>query len=311
MLAGTILVIALFGEGYVRIRVAVAPSMEGFPTYSTFAWRRRYVKLNKEGFRDPEHSLTRDPVKPRLLLIGDSFGFGWGIRRLEDRIDNQIALQLDSQTGRQWEVLNASRPGADTLDETGFLNQMVKYKPDIVVLIYIFNDIDYLIPPRPVNALWRNRFLRFCWSNSYLFQGLYLRLRTIFYRFGHSFSGSSLVSDDLTEAEFAAYNNPETMARHLTDLAHFAEIARGAGAKVLIAPFDFAVMVQPSAVARYENFVRQVSLRGIPICSLEHEWDGFTLRDLTVSPADGHPNEKADRMASRAIADCLIGSLGH
>ena len=309
MLLGTIFALALIGEGIARAKVAVAPAMEGLPTYSTVAWRRRYVKLNGEGYRDVEHSVSRDAARSRVLIIGDSFAFGWGIPRLEDRIGEQVAGRLTSRTGQQWEAINASRPGADTLDETGFLRDMIKYRPNLVVLIYIFNDIDYLIPQSNPAVLWNNRSVRFLWSNSYLFQGMFLRIRTIYYRFRHSVTAPTAVSGEMTDAEFAAYSNPVLMSQHLTDLANFAGIAQRAGAKVLVVPFDFSVMLQPRAIVRYENFMRQTQERGIPMCSMEHTWDGLAFRDLILNPADGHPNEKGDRLAAEAILSCLRANI--
>src|SRR5262245_36727107 len=56
---GTILVLALIGEGIFRIKVAVAPQLEPFPTSSKMIWQRRYGKLNREGWRDVDHAIPR------------------------------------------------------------------------------------------------------------------------------------------------------------------------------------------------------------------------------------------------------------
>ena len=305
----TILLIALAGEGYCRIKVAISPEMQSLPSYSTEAWKRRYVRLNSEGYRDVEHSLARDPAKSRLLLVGDSFGFGWGIRRLQDRLGEQTALRLSAATGKSWEPINASVPGADTMDEIGYLTHMVDYQPNAVVLIYVFNDIDYLIPKINIARQLRNYWVRVLWHNSYLFQELFARLRMIYYRFRRPGPAlPSAVSDEITDSEFAAYANPEMLSHHLADLARFVEIGQKKGANMLIVPFDLSFSVQHRALLRYQEFVRQAQARGIPVCSLEHTWDGLPYRSLAVSSTDGHPNEAADRLAADAIAKCFLAS---
>lgn len=307
MFLGTVLLLALAGEGYYRFKVAIAPEMQGMPTYSKEAWERRYVHLNHEGYRDIEHSLSKDPGTSRLLLVGDSFGSGWGIRRLQDRMGEEVAAGLASATGRPWESVSASNPGADTIDETGYLIHMVDYHPDVVVLIYVFNDIDYLIPPINTARQLRNYWLRLVWHNSYLFQELFTQYRMIYYRFRQLGPAMpSAVSGEITDAEFAAYGDSALMERHLTDLARFVEIGRQKGATVVVVPFDFSFSVQHRALLRYQDFLRQTRARGIPVCSLEHAWDGILYRNLALSSTDGHPNVMANRIASEFITKCLL-----
>jgi hypothetical protein len=313
MLIGTLMGLALLGEGFLRVKAAVtAPVLQGLPTFSLAAWNRRYVKLNSEGFRDLEHPLVRDPAKSRMLIVGDSFAFGWGIGRLDDRIGEQVRSRLANATGKQWEVITAGRPNSDTLDEIGYLNQMIKFKPDVVVLIYIFNDIDYLIPHRSGLPLLRNPFVRFIWKNSYLFQELFARGRIIYYRFRRVGPSAAPVaaSGELTDSEFAAYANPALMSRHLADISRFVSIAQQGGAKVLVVPYDLTVTLQQNARDRYKDFLRQTQSVGISMCSLEHTWEGHTFRELTLSSTDGHPNEGSIRMAADAISKCLLANAG-
>ena len=312
MLIGTLIAIALLGEGFLRVKVAVtAPAVQGLPTFSLHSWERKFVKLNSKGFRDVEHALARDPAKSRMLIVGDSFAFGWGIPRLEDRIGEQVASRLAKATGKQWEVINASKPGADTLAEIDFMNQTIGYKPDVVVLIYIFNDIDYLIPQQvkvQATLLRRNHFVRFLWQNSYLFQELFARVRMVYYRYrrvGHS-AAPVAASNELTDLEFAAYADPALMSRHLADVARLVSIGQQSGARVLVVPYDLAVTVQQNARDRYKDFLVQTQSVGIRTCSLEHTWDGHTFRELILSSTDGHPNEDSIRMAADAISKCLL-----
>src|SRR5262249_15357071 len=139
---GTILVLALIGEGIFRIKVAVAPQLEPFPTSSKMIWQRRYGKLNREGWRDVDHAIPRPAGTRRLLVVGDSFAFGLGIPHIEDRLGEKLTKKLAIMTGDYWEPITASWGGGNTLDEIKLLDRAVVYQPDLVLLIYVFNDID-------------------------------------------------------------------------------------------------------------------------------------------------------------------------
>src|SRR5439155_1100355 len=62
--------LAVIGEGAARLRAVIAPSTQGFWTYSGQLWTRRFVRLNHLGFRDREHDLVRPAGTRRLALPG-------------------------------------------------------------------------------------------------------------------------------------------------------------------------------------------------------------------------------------------------
>jgi len=300
---GTILVAALVGEGMARVRVAVAPVTEGFPTYSSEVWARRHVKLNHEGWRDVEHSIPRYATTRRLLIVGDSLAFGWGIPRVEDRLGEQLRGRLERGTGAHWELLNASRGDANTLNEIGFMQRMAVYQPDVVLLIYVFNDIDYLVPVTPRDSpsdqsSWARFYPQWLlFRNSYLFQEVFVRLRLIYYR-----SRQGQRPDP--------YRDALLVSRHLADVARFVAIATQGGATVRVVPFDVTIVRDPRARSRYQEFAQQAVAYGIPICSLEKSFDGSAYEDLTVNALDGHPNATANRLAAVAVGDCVTTQPG-
>src|SRR5207302_2554348 len=118
---GTILILLVLGEGIVRVKAVVAPAIEGYPTYSTKLWERKYVHLNREGFRDEEHTVINHSDAHRLLILGDSFAFGYGINRVEDRFGEQLGKMLDENTPYCWEIINGSHPDTHTLHHIDFL----------------------------------------------------------------------------------------------------------------------------------------------------------------------------------------------
>jgi hypothetical protein len=285
-------------EGILRIRVIVNPLPQGFPTISTAAWFRRYAKLNRDGFRDRDHALVRQPGTQRLLLVGDSFAFGTGVPRMEDRLGEQLAALLDQRTGNRWEVATAAIPGADTLNEIEYLTRVQFADPDVVLLIYFFNDIDYLLnfPRRTPASLLETYYPGWLlFRNFLLCQELYIRYRLI--------RRSLLATDPITNA---AYRDASLVSAHMADLERFVNIASQRGARVKVVPFDNTILASPELRERDTTFVRQLQARGIPVCPLLDTFDGFAFQDLAVNaPFDGHPNAKAHRLAAGAVADCL------
>lgn len=296
--AGTAVLVLLVGEGAARAwTLATATTHLG---YASQVWQRRFVQRNSLGARDVEHD-TAASGRRRLLVVGDSYAFGWGVKRIEDRFGERLAARL-SAAGESWEAINVSEPDKHLLEEFAFLRDGLRYKPDLIVDVYVFNDIDYLMPvtPRPMVAggasgIHRFHPLRLVYANSYLFQELYARLLADAQR-----------RAALARSPFAVYDDSALVARHLEDLARFVAIADSAGVPIVIAPLDPATGADSAARWRYDSFVDRVRARGLPIISIAHAFDGVPIKQYTVSSLDGHPNAIGHRLAAEAAAPQLL-----
>jgi hypothetical protein len=299
-LATTIGLLVL-AEGVARGKAILAPAPMGFPTYSGEIWADRYVRLNSSGFRDVEHRLDRTNAGRRLLVVGDSYAFGWGVEDIEARFGEQLGAQFSAITGDNWEVLNASRGDTHTLQHIEFLEGMLQYQPDVVVLQYVFNDIDYLYPvtPRSVLAggqstvLQRLNPLLFLYRNSYAFQEALVRVR--------------LLRREAAGAD--PYADEAMLDAHLRDVKRFVEIAQRSGARAVVVPFDIGVVAGTRARERYAHFVRGAAAAGIPLWSLEGAFDGMEYASLYVNKFDRHPNARAYRAAAEYVARQAAGEL--
>ena len=295
----------LLGEGVVRIARCIEPVVQGFPTYSSALWSRQYVRLNQAGFRDTHHQVSRDSGGRRLLVVGDSYAYGWGIKKVEDRFGELLALRLGERTGTEWESINASRPDTHTLDHLSFLQSMLMYKPDLIVLLYFFNDIDYLrsgapregVSEAPTSWFDRAKPLRLLFKNSFLFQELYLRFRLMSYQFSKS-----------GENRYDPYRDGALLERHIGDLSRFVSMGVGTGAFVVVVPFDILTVADAEARLRYRSFVERTTKAGIPILPIANAFTDHQYGQLTVNTLDPHPNEHANRLAAEAV-DTQLGGL--
>ena len=298
----TLVVLVVAGEGISRAKALLFPQTQGFPTYSEQLWARRYVDFNTAGFRDSERALVAAPGTSRALIVGDSYAFGVGVPTVDGRFGEQFEERLNSESAVPWEVMNTSLGDTHTLEHIRFLTDAVEYGPDLVVLIYVFNDIDYLVPvtSRPTFLGSRISVVGLLFTNSYLFQELVVRIRQAWYAM------ASRGGDD-GQDHYDPYKDEELLQAHLDDLGRFVAIAAEGGRHVRILPFD--LQIGPASFARYQDFVRLAASSGLPVCSIGGAFEGISPEQLRVNNLDGHPNANANRIAVAASFDCLTEGL--
>jgi hypothetical protein len=290
--AATLLVL----EAVCRVMVVAAPRSQGFPTRAQTLWIQRHVRLNSLGYRDVERALTPPAGQTRILLVGDSFGHGLGIDDVRHRVSNRLEDELNQgPRGRRFEVINAARPDTHTVDQIAALPKLLAYKPAYVLLLYVFNDIQHVVPPTrsvvsdPNSLVGRLHPLRLLVLNSALAEQVFVRLhRSPFWNRGP-------VADP--------YMDDRILQEHLAALGRFFRVCREAGAEARLIPFDLRVVLAPSFVARYQRLERGAQARGIPVWSLEHAFDRHPDTSLIVNDLDHHPNELANQLAARVIVD--------
>ena len=100
----------------------------------------RELTINSKGLRDREYPYEKPAGTSRILVLGDSFAWGYGVA--DDEIFTEILEGILQGTSPRWEVLNAGVSGWGTDQEYLFLvREGFKYSPNIVVLaLFNLND---------------------------------------------------------------------------------------------------------------------------------------------------------------------------
>jgi hypothetical protein len=98
-----------------------------------------YIKLNSQGDRSPEYPFKKPANIKRVITIGDSQAWGYGVADNET-IRSRLEVSLNSNQN-QYQVINQGVSGYGT--DQAFLKYLLKgarYDPDFVVLIVFDND---------------------------------------------------------------------------------------------------------------------------------------------------------------------------
>ena len=116
------------------------------------------VVINSRGIREREEvTYDKPPGQRRVLCVGDSFTFGWGIP-----VEKCWVRLLEGELAREgpWCTVNCGASGAIYIDEycAAVQGAYHRYDPDIVVLTICLNDValipEALLFPRPPTQHW-------------------------------------------------------------------------------------------------------------------------------------------------------------
>lgn len=123
------------------------------------------LELNAEGFRDRDYPKSKPPGVRRIVGIGDSYMFGWGVATGKDYLSVLEERLRAVRPGQRWEVLNMAVPGYNTAMEVETLvAHGLAYSPDVVVVGFCWNDIDlpnFVRPPAEYLSLRRSFLVDF------------------------------------------------------------------------------------------------------------------------------------------------------
>lgn len=274
--------------------------------------------INQDGFRDRRYARPRPPDAFRILILGDSVTFGYGVAEGET-----YPTRIESLLGAGFEVLNFGVGGYNPYNEAAlFADVGVSYEPDLVLVQFCTNDLNdptlhfdaqtrqhlgelpdeafpdpaarrSAAPPRPLSAL-GCRSLRLCAR----MDELLVRWRDATRDREESLAALRSL-DALPEGAPRAW-----LARHYGAIA---DAAARIGAGFAVLAFPFRAQVEGGASARLQQ--QLVAL------GAEDGWETVDLLPaFQAARAAGaeplfldvwHPSAAGHRLAARAIVEAL------
>ncbi len=103
-------------------------------------------RVNADGFRDYLYARPKPKGVFRIIVLGDSVAFGYGVD-IQDTFSKQMESQLRAvardNIGPEIEVLNLGISGYNPYTEAALLRDIgVQYEPDLVIVQFCINDLN-------------------------------------------------------------------------------------------------------------------------------------------------------------------------
>lgn len=116
-----------------RLGYAMVPHFSG--KHGKFRQFKVAIETNSRGLRDREFAAKGE--RQRILVLGDSVSFGWGVEA-EQAFPKQLeSLQAERAARRPFEVVNAGVWGYNTLQERAYVEGGTGgYEPDLVLVAF-------------------------------------------------------------------------------------------------------------------------------------------------------------------------------
>lgn len=102
------------------------------------------LSINSKGLRDREYPHQKPAGTKRILVLGDSYTWGYGVGNTE--IYTEVLERMLANESSPYEVINAGVSGWGTDQQYLFLvREGLKYSPDLVIVSHFINDLDEIL----------------------------------------------------------------------------------------------------------------------------------------------------------------------
>lgn len=274
-------------------------------TLQSQRWHRRHCVTNDWGFRDAKnfHADKREGTS-RMILLGDSFTYGQGIERVEDRFGDRLEKLIHQAGFKNSEIYTFAEGGADTGTELRLLSDLDRrgLEADWLLLVYVLNDIETLVPESVymIGTIILDTPSNFFLREFYLPNFLYYRVK--------QFSRPEL------QNYFGWLQNAYQGApwkKQSERLDQFRNWCEKRNTKLLVVTFPFLQQLGPNYRFRaaHQTLADYWRQHNVPHLDLLEVFEDTNSGDLIVNRFDSHPNENAHRVAADAIMDRLIRPL--
>jgi hypothetical protein len=252
------------------------------------------ITTNELGFRER-------PLRPhaagsaRILILGDSVTFGWGVRA-DDAFPRKLERRLQLSRGTPVETINSGVPGYNTAQELAVLRvYQDRLQPDSVLLVYVDNDIDAIDPARVHMGVPPNP-----WDDP---RGAadYLLSRSRFYFMLRHFL--PVLTGRAADSPAERRRSPGWQ-NSMTSLQQIARICRSRGIPFTV--FHFRMLDDAISHALNEDLQRQAQTETFYFCDTLAWFSGRNIRRLTNSFVDTHPNAEAHCILAEGMCRFLL-----
>ena len=255
------------------------------------------VSINSRGYRDREFEEAKLPDVYRIIMLGDSTAFCWGVPA-EYTVAKILERELNHRgvPGRRFEVINAGVGNYNTVQEfTHYLTYDRAFHPDLVVLEYFINDAEPVPRWRELPVLGRSYLVAFAIS----------RFDAVLRAFG--------TRPDWKEYYAGLYLDDRPGLRAAKEaLVNLAAATRADGAKLLVTilPELREIDYDYPFTEAHRKIKDVLAASHVPVMELIDGLRGHSEATLWVTPADDHPNAKANSLIAAQVLPWILQNVG-
>jgi lysophospholipase L1-like esterase len=249
------------------------------------------VSTDQNGLRAPLHPEAKPPGAYRVMPLGCSTTFGWGV---DD--DQSYPARLEAilnEGGHKVEVINGGQPGYSSFQGLWLWDKALKkYSPDVVIFGYVVQDSRMVQYSDTSQAILQGEadFLK---QNLLHQSKLYLRMQQEIDRYRAEKKDEVQQTPRIPEQEY------------VDNIKAFKALAEGVGAKFML--FGF-----PLERAGYTEGHRRIlhaaaEKLGVPIYDPQPEMETRSSQETLYFPQDrGHANAAGNDVIAQGMAQFLV-----
>ena len=259
-------------------------------------------QLNADGFRGDEFDVQSN--NKRVLFIGDSYTFGWGVDQQEVLPYQLEQLLAGPPYAMNVDIYNLGVPGYNTVQEFHLLNQVLdRYSPELVMVGYVMNDA------QPQANVHERPSVRYRYVRSWLLA--FIKEQYNYYMHeGEAVLATGLNLPDTDFVSSVVENQPKWVATRqaLTDMA---DLARSRDIPFILVVFpSFNMHLDRRYPFRpiHDEVNAWSAEAGVTSVDLLDYLQGIDREAYRVA-GDGHPNGKAFESAAEVLTPVVYGVL--
>ena len=278
-------------------------------------YQRVSVSINELGLRDRDLE-KKKKGELRILLLGDSVTFGWGVP-VETTFGRKLETLLTAKLEHPVRTVNSGVGGYNTVQEQAFISTYIDViEPDTVILLYVRNDIELNeLPFDPWSQLALQsktppEIIRILVGKSWLY-----RLGVFALKYSRPRGLTSL--DKKTRGLRESMNALSSIASLCLERNVRFVVFFYPGGRAEAAQSDLQQIADTSDVStpNRESLSRVALLSeissignkyGFPVVDIGTWWGQVEMRSITNSIVDPHPNKRGHDILAVGMADFLL-----
>lgn len=252
---------------------------------------RHVININSLGLRGPEVARAKPKGTIRILALGDSSTFGWGVRD-EDCYPARLERALRERfPGRSIEVLNGGVNGYSLSQEHTYLaTRGIELTPDLVILSHTWNESwnQPALMPDGEHLLSRVRFVNLLRRSAALHFLRDLRLTDLVDRF--------------LDREWETDPPVEALRRHEAELRSVVDLAKER--RIPLVFLSLASQAQEELTPIQQVMARVAAETGVPFVDTVAAFRAANRGDLFLDPV--HPSPLGEAVLARIVEAVVI-----